>query len=138
MAWRAELIDIAAQLEALIDFSDEDLLPVIEQTLRKETEILINVLSEHLDDGGVGELVRDGVVVALIGPVNAGKSTILNGLTGRGAAIVSEEAGTTRDIIQIQLDLHGVPITILGILKPEGLLEMRASNDQLWRRLMLI
>ena len=96
---------------------------------------MINVLSEHLDDGGVGELVRDGVVMALIGPVNAGKSTILNGLTGRGAAIVSEEAGTTRDIIQIQLDLHGVPITILdtaGIRETSGVIE----NEGIKRSIM--
>ena len=83
-------------------------------------------LSDNLNDGGVGELVRDGVIVALIGPVNVGKSTILNELIGRDAAIVSDVAGTTRDIIQIQLDLHGVPTTILdtaGIRKTSGAIE---------------
>ena len=127
MAWRAELIEIAARLEALIDFSDEDLPPMIENALRKGTKALITALAESLADGGVGELVRDGVVVALVGPVNAGKSTILNGLAGRAAAIVSDEAGTTRDIIQIQLDLHGVPTIILdtaGIRKTSGAIEM--------------
>ena len=127
MAWRAEMIEIAARLEALIDFSDEDLPPVIEKGLRKGTKALITALAENLADGGVGELVRDGVVVALVGPVNAGKSTILNGLAGRAAAIVSDEAGTTRDIIQIQLDLDGVPTTILdtaGIRKTIGAIEM--------------
>ena len=109
MAWRAELIEIAARLEALIDFSDEDLPLVIEQTLREGTRALITALAKNLADGRVGELVRDGVVVALVGPVNAGKSTVLNGLAGRDAAIVSDEAGTTRDIIQVELDLHGVP-----------------------------
>ena len=127
MAWRAELIEIAARLEALIDFSDEDLPLVIEQTLRKETRALITSLAQTLADGGVGELVRDGVVIALVGPVNAGKSTVLNGLVGRDAAIVSDEAGTTRDIIQVELDLHGVPTTILdtaGIRKTSGAIEM--------------
>ncbi len=126
MAWRAELVEIAAQLEALIDFSDEDLPLVIEQNLRDGTIGLITALAENLADGGVGELVRDGVVVALVGPANAGKSTILNSLAGRAAAIVSEEAGTTRDIIQIELDLCGVPTTILdtaGIRKTGGAIE---------------
>ena len=113
MIWRGELVQIAAQLEALIDFADEDLPESVEIALRTSTGDLLVALAGHLADGGAGELVRDGVTVALIGPVNAGKSTILNGLAGRAAAIVSDEAGTTRDIIQIRLDLGGVPATIM-------------------------
>ncbi len=127
MAWRAELIEIAARLEVMIDFSDEDLPLVIEQALREGTKELITVLAENLADGGAGELVRDGVVVALVGPVNAGKSTILNGLVARAAAIVSDEAGTTRDIIQIEVDLGGVPTTVLdtaGIRKTSEVIEL--------------
>ena len=126
MAWRGELVGIAAQLEALIDFADEDLPASVERALRTSTGDLRSALARHLDDGGVGELVRDGVTIALIGPANAGKSTILNGLAGRSAAIVSEEAGTTRDIIQIRLDLGGVPVTILdtaGIRDESGKIE---------------
>ena len=78
MAWRTELIEITARLEALIDFNEEDLPLVVEQTLREGTKTLITALAENLADGKVGELVRDGVVVALVGPVNVGKSTILN------------------------------------------------------------
>ena len=126
MAWRGELVGIAAQLEALIDFADEDLPASVESALRTSTGDLRSALARHLDDGGAGELVRDGVTIALIGPANAGKSTILNGLAGRSAAIVSEEAGTTRDIIQIRLDLGGVPVTILdtaGIRDESGKIE---------------
>ena len=126
MAWRGELVDIVAQLEALIDFADEDLPASVESALRTSTGELQSTLARHLDDGGAGELVRDGVTIALIGPVNAGKSTILNALAGRSAAIVSDEAGTTRDIIQIRLDLGGVPATILdtaGIRDESGKIE---------------
>ena len=126
MAWRGELVGIAAQLEALIDFADEDLPASVEGALRTSAGDLQSALASHLDDGGAGELVRDGVTIALIGPVNVGKSTILNALAGRSAAIVSDEAGTTRDIIQIRLDLGGVPATILdtaGIRDESGKIE---------------
>ena len=126
MAWRGELVGIAAQLEALIDFADEDLPASVEGALRTSAGDLQSALASHLDDGGAGELVRDGVTIALIGPVNVGKSTILNALAGRSAAIVSDEAGTTRDIIQIRLDLGGVPVTILdtaGIRDESGKIE---------------
>ena len=126
MAWRGELVGIAAQLEALIDFADEDLPASVEGALRTSTSDLQSALASHLDDGGAGELVRDGVTIALIGPVNVGKSTILNALAGRSAAIVSDEAGTTRDIIQIRLDLGGVPATVMdtaGIRDESGKIE---------------
>jgi len=111
--WRADLISVAAQLEALIDFADEDLPDHVETRLRQHTFALITDIATILDDNRAGELVRDGVVVALVGPVNAGKSTILNGLAGRAAAIVSDEAGTTRDIVSVRLDINGVPTSIL-------------------------
>jgi tRNA modification GTPase len=111
--WREDLIALASQLEALIDFADEDLPQNVETTLRQQTASLIIDIAAIMDDQRAGELVRDGVVVALVGPVNAGKSTILNGLAGRAAAIVSDQAGTTRDIISVRLDINGVPVTIL-------------------------
>ena len=124
--WRADLISVAAQLEALIDFSDEDLPNHVETTLRQHTSALITDIAAILDDDRAGELIRDGVVVALVGPVNAGKSTILNGLAGRAAAIVSDEAGTTRDIVSVRLDLNGVPTSILdtaGLRDSAGTIE---------------
>ena len=102
---------MAAQLEALIDFADEDL-PDLVEPLWQHTSALITDIAAIFDDDRAGELIRSGVVVALVGPANAGKSTILNGL-GRAAAIVSDEAGTTRDIVSARLDLNGVPISIL-------------------------
>ena len=112
MAWRGALIEIAAKLEAVIDFSDEDLPDDLYAALVEETERLVAALAGGLDDGGVGEIVREGVKIALIGPVNAGKSTLLNAMAGRAAAIVSDEEGTTRDVIQVHLDLDGVPATV--------------------------
>jgi tRNA modification GTPase len=124
--WREDLIALASQLEALIDFADEDLPQNVETTLRQQTALLISDIAAIMDDQRTGELVRDGVVVALVGRVNAGKSTILNGLAGRAAAIVSDQAGTTRDIISVRLDIDGVPVTILdtaGIRDAAGEIE---------------
>ena len=124
--WRENLIVLASQLEALIDFADEDLPNNVEATLRQQTARLIKDIENTLDDQRAGEILRDGVVIALVGPVNAGKSTVLNGLTGRAAAIVSDQAGTTRDIISTRLDIKGVPTTILdtaGIRDASGSVE---------------
>jgi tRNA modification GTPase len=113
-AWRRRLIEALALVEARIDFSDEADVPedligpalYAAQQLRDE---IVGVLA----DGKRGERLRDGLVVAIAGPPNAGKSTLFNRLAHREAAIVSPFAGTTRDVIQVHLDLDGYPVTLL-------------------------
>lgn len=112
-AWRRDLIRAAALLEATIDFVDEEV-PV---DVAPEVVALIDRVATGLaferDGVGVAERIRDGFEVAIVGPPNAGKSTLLNALAGREAAITSELAGTTRDVIEVRMDLGGLPVTML-------------------------
>jgi tRNA modification GTPase len=110
--WRDRLTRILAHLEAAIDFPDEDLPPEIEDRIRGETEVLIAEIERHLADGHRGERLRDGIMVAIIGPPNAGKSSLLNKIARRDAAITSPVAGTTRDIVEVAVDLEGYPVIL--------------------------
>src|SRR6185312_12503061 len=111
--WRTRLIEIAALTEAAIDFSDEgDVSASSFAEARKRAAVLAVEISAHLDDGHRGEIVREGYRVALLGAPNAGKSSLLNALARRDAAIVSAEAGTTRDVIEVRLDLGGLPVIV--------------------------
>ena len=121
--WRQQLIRAAALLEATIDFVDEDV-PV---DVMPEVDALVSGLLSDLRAEAKGvhfaERVRDGFEVAIVGPPNVGKSTLLNCLAGREAAITSEFAGTTRDIIEVRMELAGLPVTLLDTAG------LRQTND---------
>jgi len=112
--WRARIIEAQALFEAGIDFADEGDVPteLIEPALAKVGRLLREI-EEVLAVEGRGERMRDGLVVAIAGPPNVGKSTLMNQLARREVAIVSPHAGTTRDVIEIQLDLDGYPVTVI-------------------------
>ena len=110
--WGERLLRLLAHLEAAIDFPDEDLPPEIEREVAEGTRALANEVESHLDDGHRGERLRDGIAVAILGPPNAGKSSLLNQLARREAAITSPIAGTTRDVIEVAIDLAGYPVVL--------------------------
>jgi tRNA modification GTPase len=112
--WRAQIIEASALIEAGIDFSDEGDVPaeLIAPALTK-VRVLLAEVENVLAAQGQTERLRDGLVVAIAGPVNVGKSTLINQLARREVAIVSPHAGTTRDIIEVQLDLDGYPVTVI-------------------------
>ncbi|MBB2155260.1 tRNA uridine-5-carboxymethylaminomethyl(34) synthesis GTPase MnmE [Gluconacetobacter diazotrophicus] len=111
--WAARLRTLLAHQEALIDFPDEDLPPGVEQALLDDLTALQVEMQAHLDDGGRGEKLRRGLVFTIVGAPNVGKSSLLNALAGRDAAIVSAIAGTTRDAIEIRVVLGDVPVTLI-------------------------
>ena len=112
--WRARIIEASALIEAGIDFSDEADVPaeMIAPALLK-IKTLLREIEEVLAAQGQSERLRDGLVVAIAGPPNVGKSTLMNQLARREVAIVSPHAGTTRDVIEVQLDLDGYPVTVI-------------------------
>src|SRR6202043_89199 len=112
--WRAQIIEACALIEAGIDFADEGDVPseLIAPALAK-IKTLLGEIRQALAGQGRGERLRDGMVIAIAGPPNVGKSTLMNQLARREVAIVSPHAGTTRDIIEVQLDLDGYPVTVI-------------------------
>ena len=109
---RKKLLKILSHIEAKIDFPDEDLPKDILNNIKKDFDIVYKDILKILDDQKVGERIREGFKIAIIGPTNAGKSSLLNHLSNRDAAIVSEIAGTTRDVIETHLNIDGYPVIV--------------------------
>ena len=123
--WRDRLMRSIALFEAEIDFSDEDLPDNLFDAVGAEIQKLKVEISCHLNDGHKGQNLRDGLYITIIGPPNSGKSTLLNRLSKRDVSIVSEKAGTTRDILEASLELEGYPIVIADTAG------IRETNDEI-------
>lgn len=144
--WRTLGLRALAHLEAAIDFPDEDLPDGIAVDVRAAVGRLQSEVAAHLDDRR-GERLREGLQIAIVGPPNAGKSSLLNLLARREAAIVSETAGTTRDVIEVHLDLGGWPVVLADTaglreaadaIEQEGVRRARARADAADLRLLVL
>ncbi len=110
--WREKLLKILANVEAKIDFPDENLPDNILKDIKNSSKKIKKQIQKLLNDQKVGERIREGFKIAIVGPTNAGKSSLLNYLSKRDVAIVSEIAGTTRDVIETHLNIDGLPVVI--------------------------
>ncbi|MBB5048490.1 tRNA modification GTPase [Rhodopseudomonas rhenobacensis] len=146
--WRGQIIAASALVEAAIDFSDEGDVPdELIAPAKAKIEILLDEIEDVLAQEGRSERLRDGLVVAITGPPNVGKSTLMNQLARREVAIVSPHAGTTRDVIEVHLDLDGYPVTVIdtaGIreaidpVEQEGVRRARSRAAEADLRLWLV
>ncbi|WP_395830036.1 tRNA uridine-5-carboxymethylaminomethyl(34) synthesis GTPase MnmE, partial [Elstera sp.] len=145
--WQARLMRALAHCEATIDFVEEEDVPAdLLAATRPDLAALLGEMQTHLADGR-GERLRQGLTIVILGPPNAGKSSLLNALAGREAAIVSDRAGTTRDVIELHLDLGGYPVTLVDTaglretndpIEAEGIRRARARADQADLALVLL
>ena len=134
--WRTALIEQLALLEAYLDFPDEDLPPTVLAELTQGLRAVAAAIRTHLNDAHRGERRREGIRIALVGAPNAGKSSLLNALARRDVAIVTPEPGTTRDVIEVALDLGGYPVIIAdtaGLRADPGAIEAEGiRRARLW------
>ena len=112
LSWRKSLIELVAYLEADIDFADEDIPENVLNNINSKIEKLLGEMNEHLKQRNQGEILRDGYKVAIIGSPNVGKSSLINSLANRDVAIVSDREGTTRDAIEVRLNIAGFPVIL--------------------------
>ena len=134
--WREKLLKILSHIEATIDFPDEDLPNDILVNIQKISVQVSSEIKKSLNDQKVGERIREGFKIAIVGPTNAGKSSLLNYLSKRDVAIVSEIAGTTRDVIETHLNLDGYPVVVsdtAGIRNSKGEIEKKGIKIALNR-----
>jgi len=128
---REKLVKALSSIEAKIDFPDEDLPEKIIEEIKKNVDHVIKKIQKILNDQKVGERIREGFKIAIVGPTNAGKSSLLNHLSNRDVAIVSEIAGTTRDVIEVHLNIDGYPVIVsdtAGIRKSKSEIEKKVLN----------
>jgi len=125
---REKLLKILSFVEAKIDFPEEDLPDENIKQIKKDTTEVLNKIKKILDDQKVGEIIREGFKIAIVGPTNAGKSSLLNNLSNRDVAIVSEIAGTTRDVIETHLNIDGYPVIISDTAG------IRSSKDEIEKK----
>ncbi len=134
--WREKLLKILSHVEAKIDFPDEDLPKNVIKEIQKLSNNVLMEIKKTLADQKVGERIREGFKIAIVGPPNSGKSSLLNYLSKRDAAIVSETAGTTRDIIETHLNLDGFPVILsdtAGIRRSKNEIEKKGIKIALKR-----
>ena len=127
-SWRDGLVKVLANVEAKIDFPDEDLPEDILKNIKTKVNEIKNEIKKTLNDQKVGERIREGFKIAIVGPPNAGKSSLLNYLSNKEAAIVSEIAGTTRDVIEVHLNINGLPVIISDTAG------IRSSKDEIEKK----
>lgn len=146
-ALRERILTPLALLEAYIDFPEEEIPEAVLAETTANVAALTAELRALLNDGGVGQMIRDGVEIVILGPPNAGKSSLLNALARRDVAIVSDEAGTTRDMLEVHLELAGYEATLVdtaglreaeGRIEAEGIRRARARGDQADFKLLLL
>lgn len=129
--WRGRLLKLLAHAEAAIDFSDEDLPEGFERTILPGLAALREEITAHLEDRHIGERIRSGFRIVILGAPNVGKSSLLNALAKEEAAIVSAEAGTTRDVIELRIDLGGFSASLAdtaGLRESENLIEQEGAR----------
>lgn len=110
--WRIEVVHLLSKLEALIDFSDEELPKQLEEKFKLRAQKILNEMKRSIKNSSYGERIRNGFVITLIGRPNVGKSSLINYLSEKNVAIVTSEAGTTRDILEVTMDFDGFPVIL--------------------------